>query len=79
MGTLVLSPALLSEEAISGKSHVTKKGQEGNPDSNELHKVTSALLRNFPLGPYTGPKVAVLSGAFMPTLWDRFRQNSHLC
>lgn len=72
---------MVSEEAIFGNSPVIKKVQEGNPDGNELHKAASAFLRNFPLGSYTSPKVAISRSAFMPALcdWYLFRLNSHLC
>ena len=70
----------ISEEAIFSNSPVIKKVQEGNPVGNELHKATSTFLRNFPLGSYASPKVAISPGAFMPALrdWYLFRLNNHL-
>lgn len=71
---------VVSEEAIFGNSPVIKKVEEVNPDSSELHKATSAFLRNFPLGSYTSPKIAISPRAFMPALcdWCLFRLNSRL-
>lgn len=76
-----LSCAMVSEEAILGNSPVIKKVQEGNPDGSELHKATSAFLRNFPLGSYSSPKVAISPSASMLAIcdWHLFRLNNHLC
>lgn len=55
--------------------------QEGNPDSIELHKATSATLKNFPLDSYTSPKVVTSPGAVTPAPWGWYsaRLCNHLC